>query len=135
MTVITRTKAQVSPVFQQQAEILDIIASVAVEAGEAVTIGTDGQLDLAIGNTGGNAASCRGIALQDGAIGDVVPVLKRGGLEGFAVSALDADAPVFVSATAGELDDSAAAVSKQVGVVYQLTNGDKIIYIDVPWNN
>jgi hypothetical protein len=135
MTDITRTAAKVAPVFGIQAEIIDVITSVTVLAGQAVTIGTDGQLDLAGGATGGNAASLRGIALKGGAAGDSIPVLKKGGLEGFAVSGLNGDVPVYVSATDGELADAAAAVAKIAGVVLVLPNSTKIIYVDVPWNN
>jgi len=137
MTDLVRTAAKVGAVFTQHAEIMDLITSVTVEAGQAVAIGSDGQLDLADGSTGLNAAATRGIALKAGVAGQVVPVLKRGGLEGFAVSALNGDVPVYVSATAGELADAAAAVPFQVGVVMVLPDGNatKIIYIDIPWNN
>lgn len=138
MADLTRTAAKVGAVLTQHAEIIDLITSVTVEAGEAVVIGTDGQLDLADGSTGGNAAATRGIALKAGVAGQVVPVLKRGGLEGYDVSGEDGDAPVFVSgANTGELADTAGGVSFQVGVVMVLPDGNatKIIYIDIPWNN
>lgn len=137
MADLTRTKAQVGVVFSDRAEIYNFITSVTVEAGEAVAVGTDGQLDLADGSTGGNAAATRGIALNDGAAGDAVSVLKSGAVYGFDLSGLNGDAPVYVSATDGELADAAAAVSFQIGIVHVLAdaNASKVLFIDVPWNN
>jgi hypothetical protein len=138
MTDITRTKAKVGAVYGLHAVIIDVESSVTVEAGQAVAIGTDGKLDLADASTSGNAAACRGLALKDGVSGDSIPVLMQGGVEGFSVSSLDGDAPVYVSATGsgGSLADAAGAVTKQVGVVMLLPGtSQKIIYIDCPWNN
>jgi len=137
MADLTRTAAKVAAVFRTESLVLDIETSVTVGAGEAVAIGTDGKLDLADGSTGGNALATRGIALRDGVAGDVIPVLIRGGLEGFDVSSIDGDAPVYVSgANTGELADGAGAVSKIVGTVFLIPGtSDKIIWIDVPWAN
>lgn len=136
MADFTRTAAQVAAVFLQEAEIVNVEASVTIAAGELCTIGTDGKLDLCDGSTGGDALSARGIALKGGGSGDVLPILKRGGLEGFDVSGSDGDAPVYASANTGELADAAAAVDFQVGVVYLIPGTtSKIIYIDIPWNS
>lgn len=137
MTDLTRTQAQVAAAFLQEAEIINVEASVAITQGQPVTIGSDGKLDVSDGATAGDAAATRGIALKAGGAGDAIPVLKRGGLEGFDVSGLDGDAPIYVSGAAvGELADSAGGVSFQVGVVYLVPGTtEKMIYVDVPWNN
>ena len=137
MADLTRTKEKVGVVFGIQSWVIDVESSVTVEAGEAVAIGTDGKLDLADASTGGNAAACRGIALKDGASGSVVPVLMHGAVEGFDLSGLNGDAPVYVSAAnTGELADAAGTVSKIVGVVYVIpgTNSQKVLFVDCPWN-
>src|SRR3990167_8577378 len=41
----------------------------------------------------------RGVFLEGGAAGQVVPLIKRGFLEGLDVSALDDDAPLYLSDT------------------------------------
>lgn len=138
MADLTRTKAQVGVVFSDRAEIYNFITSVSVEAGEAVAVGTDGQLDLADASTGGNAAATRGIALNDGIAGQAVSVLKSGAVYGFDLSGLDGDAPVYVSdANTGELADAAGTVSFQIGIVHILAdaNASKVLFVDVLWNN
>ena len=131
MADIVVTAAKVGAVFSPDCLIRDIIAGVTITAGQAVSINTSGKLVLADGSTG-TTLPFRGIALKGGGAGEVIPVLIKGWAEGFAVSALDADVLLYVSATAGALADAAAGVEIQAGRVFVLSNASatKIVWID-----
>ena len=75
----------------------------------------------------------RGIFLEAGATGSVVPLMKRGILWGLNVSALDDDAPLYLSDTAGALDTAAGTMTVVCGRVMSLTDGTKVAYIDAQW--
>lgn len=136
MTVIAVTAAQVNILFPTIAEIYDIIAGATITAGQAIRRDSNGRAALADANAGSGAEDVRGIALRGGGSGQGISMLKRGHVAGFAVSGMAYDAPVYLSDTAGALDDAPSTTnSVQVGRVVSLSDADrtKVIYIDIPW--
>lgn len=93
------------------------IAGVAITIGQVVRIDVaTGRFALALGTTAPNARAL-GIALKTSAAGEAVTVLRRGILDGFALSALAYDQAVFVSDTGGAVGDVAGTVSVNLGRV------------------
>ena len=115
MAVITVTAARVAPLFENM-ETRSVRVSVAVTAGQLVYIADTGLAALASGAAAGTAQA-RGVVLKAAAAGEVTSILLQGEVEGFNVSALDYDVPVYVSDTAGALDTAAGTVNVIVGRV------------------
>lgn len=132
MADITVTAAQVKRVYPDRDEVLDYITGVAVTAGAAVyVVAATGKLALADGSAAGTA-QVRGIALRDGAAGEVVPVIVRGVIAGFTLAG-DYDTRVYLSDTnTGILGDSAGTVSVIVGRVIRSldSSATKLLYVD-----
>jgi hypothetical protein len=100
MADLTCTAAQVAVMRAEQSVIFDMIAAVALTAGQAVYINSNGKADKADATTN---KQVKGIALNAAGAGQAVSVLKEGYLSGFDVSGLAYDAQVMLSATAGNL--------------------------------
>ncbi len=134
MGVIAPTATQVAPAFLEKAEIYDFIAVEAITAGQAVYVDSNGKAGLADADNAGHF-QFSGIALNKAAAGRVVSVLKKGHVYGFAVSGLNCDVPLYVSNTAGAIEDGAGGTSVIVGRVQALTDkaGTKVLYIDADW--
>jgi hypothetical protein len=113
----------------------DMIAAVALTAGQIVYRDANGKADLADASAAGTAGA-RGIALNAAGIGQVVGVLTDGEVSGFTISQAY-DAPIFLSDTAGALADAAGTVSVAVGNVSAVTDKDltKILYVRFPVGN
>lgn len=133
MTVIAVTAAQVGRIRPDDDEVMDVIAAEAVTAGQAAYQLTTGRFGLADANAAGRQ-QFRGVFLKNAAAGGVVPVLKRGMVYGLGVSAMNGDAPLYLSDTAGALDDAAGTMTVIAGRVMTLTTGEKIAYIDAEWS-
>lgn len=134
MTDIVVAAAKVGAVFSIQAEIIDLMAGETITAGQVVYTKTDGTVALCDGNATG-LEQARGIALKAAKAGQVVPVLKKGGCEGFVVSGLNADAVLYTSNTPGALADAAGTLEVVCGRVMVLPDGNstKICYFDFSW--
>jgi hypothetical protein len=134
MTAIAVTAANVSPAYPQESEILTVKLAEAVTAGQTAYQLTAGTFGLADANASGKQ-QFRGIFLQAGAAGDYVAMLKRGYLYGFTVSGLNADAVLYLSDTAGALDDAAGTMTVVCGRVFMLPDATptRIVYIDAQW--
>lgn len=134
MTDIALTAAQIAPVDPDEAQIFDFIAAATITAGQAVYITSAGKVNLADAN-GSGTLQFRGIALRGGAAGQAIPVLKRGRVYGFTVSAVAYDAALFLSDTAGALGDSAGSTSINAGRVVPLSDSNltKVVYIEADW--
>ncbi len=134
MADLVITAAQVGAIFARDAEIINVIAAVAITKGDAIALNTSGQAVLADASTSA-ANGFRGIALETVGANQAFSMLKRGGLEGFAVSSLNGDVQLFLSDTAGRLADAAGAVSVQVGRVFVLPDGNatKVVYLEADW--
>lgn len=126
------TAAQIGAVYPDKAEIIDMIATEAIAAGEAVYRLTTGKAGVADANAAGKQ-QCRGVALRAAAAGQVVPVLKRGHVYGYTVSGTNADVSLYLSDTAGDIATSAGTLTVVVGRVVVLPDGNltKVVYIDI----
>lgn len=133
MTAIALTAAQIGRARPDDDEVIDVIAAEAVTPGQAAYQATTGRFGIADANVSGKQ-QFRGIFLKAAAAGAVVPLLKRGAVYGFTVSSLNGDAPLYLSDTAGALDDGAGTMTVIAGRVTALTDGTKIAYIDAEWS-
>ena len=134
MTAIAVVAAEVGAVFGIQAEIIDLMAGGTITAGQVVYTAATGKVAIADANATG-LEQARGIALKGAVAGQVVPVLKKGGVEGFTVSGMDGDAVAYLSDTAGALDTAAGTLTVVCGRVMVLPDGNstKILYVDFSW--
>lgn len=132
MTAIVATAAQVDRVFPDFDEVIPCYVIEAVTRGQAASQATTG-FQVADANDSGHQ-QFRGVYLESGVAGDIVPVLKRGVVSGFAVSGLNADAIVYLSDTAGSLDDAAGTMTVRCGrVIIGPDKSTKLVYIDADW--
>lgn len=122
MADLTLNAAKVAPVFAGKGRIFAYIASVAITAGTAVRINSNGKVEPADASDGGTA-QFRGIALQSVGAGQPVDVMDEGHITGFMVSALAYDASVYLSTT-GKLGTTAGTVSVVIGRIAPLSDKD-----------
>lgn len=140
MADITVTAAKVAAIDPHYAEIYNFIAGATITAGQVVYMTTTGTLGVADATTAGALYQARGIALNGGAAGQAISVLKEGRCAGFTVSGMDASAPVYLSETAGALADSAPAgtgTSVVCGIVVPMSDKDltDVVYASFRWQN
>lgn len=122
MADIALVASEIGVVFQQDAKFRNRKCGVAVTKGQAVyVVAATGLLALADASAAGTA-QFDGIALEAGAIGQVITVVQGGEMEGFTITGLDFDALAFLSNTAGALADAAGAVTVPVGRVVPITD-------------
>lgn len=132
---LTVNTDRISLVDPAKAEVYDFVATAAIGAGEAVYQLATGKVGVADAN-GSGTLQFRGIALRAAAAGQIVPVLKKGRVYGYAVSAVDCDSPLYLSDTAGDIATSAGSTSINVGRVVALPdsgNLTRVVYIDADW--
>ena len=134
MADIDYTTAQVAVVYPGRAEIYDFLAGATIEAGQAVYQTSTGTVGLADAN-GSGTLQFRGIALTGGGSGQAISVLKRGHVYGFDLSALDEDALLYLSDTAGDLSSTVGSTTINCGRVTRLTdaNASQVAYIEADW--
>lgn len=134
MTDIAVTAAKVAAVFPEKAEIFTFVAGETITAGQAVyVVAASGKVGLADANAAGKQ-QLRGIALNGGAAGQAINVLKRGHVYGFTLAG-DYDSAAYLSDTAGALADAAGTMSVLAGRVVGLSDNDvtKVLHVDVDW--
>ncbi len=120
---LTVTAAKVAPDYPTSPRtiIRSHIANSALTAGLPVYVVTaSGKVDIADGN-GSGTKQVIGITLCAAAAGAVVRVLEQGELNGFDLSSVAWDAPIYLSDTAGSLATSAGSVTVIVGRVRPIT--------------
>ncbi len=132
MADIVVTAANVSRVFPQQDEIISVKLAETVTPGQTAYQLTAGTFGVADANAAGKQ-QFRGIFLEAGATGEVVPLLKKGYASGFTVSGLNGDAVLYLSDTVGAFGDGAGTMTVVCGRVFTMTDGTKIAYIDAQW--
>lgn len=115
-----------------------IPAEEAVTAGQAARLSTTtGKLTKANGTVTAEAR-VKGIATRTPeAVGLGLTIIRKGFLDGYDLSALAYDAPIYLSDTDGRLSTVAGTVSVLVGRVVSafaagLNSADKILEIDIP---
>ena len=130
MADITCTAAQVGAVFPEDAEIRSVILAATVTAGQALYLTSSGTYNLADANDSG-AEQFRGIALQGGAAGQAVSMLRRGEVYGYTLTGAHDDL-VYLSNTAGALSTTSGSMAVQCGRLTCLSDADltKVVYID-----
>lgn len=135
MADIAVTATRVAAVHPQRATIYDFEAAEAITAGQAVYVLTTGKVGVADANAAGKQ-QFRGIALNSAPAGGGVSVLKSGYIWGFTVSALNGDALVYLSDTAGALADAAGTMSVSVGRVVAIPEVGgpvKALHVEADW--
>ena len=135
MTAITLVADKVRPVNPESAEIIPCVAGATFTRGlAAYIIAATGKAGIADANAAG-LQQARGVALTPSADGQSVELLKKGKCAGYDVSALDYDAPVYLSDTAGAFDTAAGTLSVICGRVVPMSDADrtKVIYFDFDW--
>jgi hypothetical protein len=136
MTAIALTAAQISLVDPDEAEVYSVIVTEAVTAGQAGYQLSTGKFGIADANASGKQ-QFRGIFLRAAGADGVTDLLVHGRCYGFTVSSLDADAPLYLSDTAGSLDDSVGTMTVNCARVTALTNVGtltKVVMVDADWN-
>jgi hypothetical protein len=114
-----------------------LIAGVAISAGQAVYINSSGNAALADASAADTAVAI-GIALETVSIGQTAPILVYGFCYGFDLSALAYNVLVSVSDTAGDLDNGSGSptVAAPVGRVWALTDAarSKVLFVNCAYN-
>ena len=131
MTAITIATTGVREVHADKNDTFDMIAAEAITAGQPVYQTSAGKAGIADAN-GSGKQQVRGIALYDTAAGKPCAILRRGYIAGYALSGVAYDGAVFLSDTAGSLDDAAGTLSVNVGRVESLNDPDltKVLFVD-----
>jgi hypothetical protein len=129
MAEVTKTTAKIAPVYSDRAEIVQFQASVAIEAGQPVTLNTAGKLILSDANDA-NANTFIGISLETVGAGQVCAVLMRGHVYGFDISSKNAMSAVYVGDDVGKFADAAGTKSIIAGYVQALADGTKVLFVN-----
>lgn len=130
MTAIVVTAAHVDRARPDSDEVIPVVLATAVTRGQVLYQSTAG-FGVADADDAGKQQA-RGIALDNGAAGQTIAMLKRGFVSGFAVSGLNDDAILYLSNTAGALDDGAGTLTVRCGRVTKLQD-TKMVYVDFDW--
>jgi hypothetical protein len=110
-------------------------ASVAITAGTPVQLNSSGKWSVA--NTTAALARQTHIATRTVLLGEALTAVRQGLLDGFDLSGLAYNAPVYLSDT-GTVADAAGTVSTVIGEVRAAwaqplgTAADKILYVNTP---
>lgn len=137
MADITVTAAQVAVVNETEALMrTGIVASGStITKGQAIAINATGYIVLADASTSA-ANNCRGIALTGGTAGEPLTYLMQGSVYGFTLTGANFDEQIFLSNTAGALDDAAGGdVAVAVGRVFPVHDGTtpaKVLFVNIP---
>ena len=104
--------------------VIESIEQATLPAAEDISAGQAVRIDTANGKfTKSNAtvaaeARVYGVAVRTVKSGEPVTAVKRGLLDGFDLSALSWDAPIYLSDTDGSFGSTAGTVSTVVGAVF-----------------
>lgn len=132
MTDISVTAAKVAVVFPSLAEIYNVKLAAAATKGQALYQTTSGTYGLADASADPEA-QLRGLALEAGAAGQTISMLKRGVVAGFTLGTYGDF--VYLSNTAGALSTTAGTVTVQAGHVFQLADPSltEVLYFEADW--
>ncbi len=111
-----------------------LLAGVAITAGQFVAINSSGNAILADASAAGTAVTI-GVALETVSVGQVVPILVYGYVGGFTLSQAY-NTLIFTSDTAGAAADAAGTVDAPIGRVWALTDADrtKVLFVNCAYN-
>lgn len=124
-------------------EIVESFIQMTLPAAEAITAGmavridtTNGKFTKANGTTAGEARVW-GVATKTVAAGMPVTAIRKGVMDGWALTALDYDATIYLSDTDGRLSTVAGTTNVAIGRVIAATSTtlgtayDKILSVEV----
>jgi len=129
MTAIAVTAAKVAG--NISTETRSYKAAEAITAGQAVYKLAAGTVGVADAN-GSGKQQFRGIALEAAATGEACLVAHFGPVEGFTFTQ-NVDSLIYLSDTAGGLDDGVGTMTVPVGRVEMRDDGTKFLWVDVSW--
>jgi hypothetical protein len=104
-------------------------AAEAITAGQAVYKLAAGTVGIADANASGKQ-QFRGIALETRGAGEAVLVAEEGPVEGFTFTQ-DVDVLIYLSDTAGGLDDGVGTMTVPVGRVNMRDDGTKFLWVSI----
>lgn len=136
MAIISATPAQVRPILPATAEIVDGIAGTAITAGDLVHWDASGRL---VRSNASAAATAKfaGVALNTVVANQAVSVLKHGYLAGYGVSSLAYGAKLYLSNSAGGVEDVPGTINVVVGAVVPMSDHSrtKVAYIEADYRS
>jgi len=116
---------------------VNLIAAVAITAGQVVYMNTSGKAALADASDAGTAVAI-GVALEGASIGQPVPILAQGFVAGFTLTSETYGELLFLSNTAGAVDDGGGSptVAAPIGRVWSIGDSDatKVIFVHCLYN-
>jgi hypothetical protein len=124
-------------------EVVESIEQMTLPANEAIVAGAPVRLDTTTGRftnaNGTTAPEARiyGLATRTVALGEGLTAIRKGVMDGYAISALAFDAVIYLADTDGRLGDAAGTVSVVVGRVIPGTSPtlgvayDKLLLVDL----
>lgn len=126
------TAAHVNISDPQYAETYPVLLGETASNGHAAAWNNQGRAVLARADQAARQ-QFRGVLV--GRQGGAMSLVKRGRLGGYDVSALDYDAPVYLSDTPGAFDTAPGLVSVRVGRVVPASDPQrtKLLYIEADW--
>lgn len=140
MADLALTAALVAPVHPDKAEIYSFIAGTTITAGQVVAFNTstdDDKLYIGDGNDG-DLDQPVGVALEGGGSGQAIPVLVRGFVEGFTVSAIANYTLLYLSDTAGKIATTGAESTANAALGRIMPNAQStprlLVYVDCSFN-
>lgn len=140
MADLALTAAKISAVYPNFAEVYSFIAGTAVTAGVVAAFNTstdDDKVYIGDGNDG-DLDQPIGVFLEGGAAGQAVPVLVRGFVEGFTVSAIANFTLLFLSDTAGKIATTGAESTANAALGRIMPNSQStprlLTFIDCSFN-
>ena len=129
MANVAVTAAQVGRVDPSQDVVRPGIAGESITAGQLVYLKSDGKFWLADGSETGTA-QVRGMALNAAGANQALNVLVKGLVYGFTLTSLAYDQRVYLSDTAGAVNDTNGTVTVPVARVWPMSDADltKVLY-------
>jgi hypothetical protein len=116
MPDLTLTASRIATNYSEECRVRPHKAAEALTPGVPVYYTAAGTAGVADANAAGRQ-QCRGICLDYVAAGETARILEDGWCDGFDLSGLARDAPVYLSDTAGALATAAGTMSVVVGRV------------------
>jgi hypothetical protein len=136
--------ANIALVTANRINVVQSYRQLTLPAAEAIVAGAPVRLDTATGrwtNSNGSSAGearTKGVATKNVQAGEGLTAIQSGIMDGYDLTALAYDAPVYVSDTDGRLGDAAGTVSVVAGRVipgFATTLGtaaDKLLEVNFP---
>lgn len=140
MADLALTAAQISAVYPQFAEVYPFIAGTTITAGQVVAFNTSTDDDLLYIGDGddGDLDQPVGVALEGGAAGQAIPVLVRGFVDGYTVSAIANYTLLYLSDTAGAIATTGAESTANAAMGRIMPNSQStprlLVFVDCSFN-